>query len=664
MGDWHRSSRSRSILAEHLGVEPREVQPEANILDDLGADSLDVVEMVMALESAFDIEVPDAGRRGDAHDRRRRALRRARGTSRVARPEPSAARRGCARTRLSFCAACRIPFRASCSSTAPTRSTARSSRLPPLRAPDGTPTNAALGFANMLLQAAARGAAGLLRGGVRRARPDLPPRGYADYKADARGAARGPRGAVPARARDRGRLSLPMLEVPGFEADDVIATLVRSAPRGRARSSIVSTDRDLMQLVDERVQLLDGIRDRRYGPAEVEERFGVPPAQVLDLRALVGDTSDNIPGVKGIGEKGAAQLIARVRRPREPARARGRGHGASAARGAARAGRQARLSSELATLRDDAPVAGDSDDFALRDARPRAAARALSAPRASCGCSRALDAEEPGAAPPLRRRSAGDADRGRRRWPSRASARRWPRSRDRDALRVSRSRRRADDGAQRSSGARMLGLAARRSRPERARVAARSSRELAAAARRSRRRSRPCSRASVGWLGRGHEARAGVFARARPRAARAVVRRRARGGAPRRDRRAAASPRSPRSYLGRKRPDLGGSGGARRARRRARATLPRPQLARWAGGARAARSAALRAPLAGALERDGLARALRGGRAPAHARARAMERAGVRIDEGALARARARLPRRSSTRSRSEIYALGRRASS
>ena len=72
---------------------------------------------------------------------------------------------------------------------------------------------------------------------------------------------------------------------------------------------IVSTDRDLMQLVTERVVLLDTMRDRRIGPAEVEARFGVPPARVLDVRALVGDSTDNIPGVKGIGEKGAAKLI-------------------------------------------------------------------------------------------------------------------------------------------------------------------------------------------------------------------------------------------------------------------------------------------------------------------------------------------------------------------
>ena len=74
-----------------------------------------------------------------------------------------------------------------------------------------------------------------------------------------------------------------------------------------------------MQLVDERVTLLDGIKDRRYGPAEVAERFGVPPERVLDLRALVGDPSDNIPGVKGIGE-GRRQADRRMGQPRRAAR--------------------------------------------------------------------------------------------------------------------------------------------------------------------------------------------------------------------------------------------------------------------------------------------------------------------------------------------------------
>jgi len=114
--------------------------------------------------------------------------------------------------------------------------------------------------------------------------------------------------------------NIPLIEVADFEADDVIATLVRKALAANAETqiSIVSTDKDLMQLVGERVVLLNTVSDRRtkgaqirrIGREQVQERFGVPPEQLLDTRALAGDSSDNIPGVAGIGEKGAAKLIA------------------------------------------------------------------------------------------------------------------------------------------------------------------------------------------------------------------------------------------------------------------------------------------------------------------------------------------------------------------
>src|SRR4029453_16208689 len=119
-------------------------------------------------------------------------------------------------------------------------------------------------------------------------------------------------GIAPLAPRVRGLVDayrVPVLEVAGCEADDVIATLATRAPAG-THVTILSTDKDLMQLVGERIVLLDTMKDRRYGPTEVEQRFGVPPERVLDLRALVGDPSDNIPGVKGIGEKGPAKLIA------------------------------------------------------------------------------------------------------------------------------------------------------------------------------------------------------------------------------------------------------------------------------------------------------------------------------------------------------------------
>ena len=180
--------------------------------------------------------------------------------------------------------------------------------VPPLRNSKGLPTNAIYGFVNMLQKV------------IRELGPDqlaivldAPGRSfrhalYADYKATRDSQPEDLTQQIPWLRKIARAYRIPVLEVAGVEADDVIATLARRAPR-EVSVTIVSTDKDLMQLVSDHVELLDTMKDRHYGPAEVEERFGVPPEALLDVRALVGDPSDNIPGVKGIGEKGAAQLI-------------------------------------------------------------------------------------------------------------------------------------------------------------------------------------------------------------------------------------------------------------------------------------------------------------------------------------------------------------------
>jgi DNA polymerase-1 len=234
--------------------------------------------------------------------------------------------------------------------------------IPGLRAPDGTPTNAAYGFVNTLQKL------------LREESPDcalvvFDPRGktrrhalFAEYKAGRDAQPEDLSAQFPLVRELLAALRVPIVEVPGYEADDVIATLVERAPKG-AEIAIVSTDKDLLQLVSERVTLLDGMKDRRFGPGEVAERFGVPPERVLDLRALVGDPSDNIPGVKGIGEKGAAKLLEKWRdletllahaEEVEPAKARQALLGQEA---------QARLSKQLSTLERDAPIAGDYADW-------------------------------------------------------------------------------------------------------------------------------------------------------------------------------------------------------------------------------------------------------------------------------------------------------------
>ena len=102
---------------------------------------------------------------------------------------------------------------------------------------------------------------------------------------------------------------LPCLEQDGFEADDLIATYVRQASEVGATSTIVSSDKDLMQLVTDGVIMFDTMKDKKIGRAEVVEKFGVPPDKVIEVQALIGDSTDNVPGVPGIGVKTAAQLI-------------------------------------------------------------------------------------------------------------------------------------------------------------------------------------------------------------------------------------------------------------------------------------------------------------------------------------------------------------------
>src|ERR1700756_637813 len=102
---------------------------------------------------------------------------------------------------------------------------------------------------------------------------------------------------------------LPCLEQQGFEADDLIATYVRQTCEAGATATIVSSDKDLMQLVNDCVVMFDTMKDKKIGRAEVIERFGVPPEKVIEVQALIGDSTDNVPGVPGIGVKTAAQLI-------------------------------------------------------------------------------------------------------------------------------------------------------------------------------------------------------------------------------------------------------------------------------------------------------------------------------------------------------------------
>jgi DNA polymerase-1 len=181
--------------------------------------------------------------------------------------------------------------------------------LPPLTRGDGTPVGAVLGFTNMLLKlledTEAEKIAVLFDFGRATFRNDL----YPQYKANRE---EPPEDLIPqfSLVREATRAcNLPAIEMEGFEADDLIATYARQAVEQGAEVTIVSSDKDLMQLVSEHVTMLDPIKNRRIGRDQVEERFGVPPEKVVDVMALAGDPTDNVPGVPGIGVKTAATLI-------------------------------------------------------------------------------------------------------------------------------------------------------------------------------------------------------------------------------------------------------------------------------------------------------------------------------------------------------------------
>ncbi len=136
---------------------------------------------------------------------------------------------------------------------------------------------------------------------------------YTEYKAQRRRMEDDLAVQLPYVRRVCGVFGLPMVDSPGFEADDVIATLARQAVEAGLKVVVVTGDKDLLQLVDGDVLVLNPGREGAgailYDRATVEERFGVPPERVVDVLALVGDAVDNVPGVAGIGEKGARDLV-------------------------------------------------------------------------------------------------------------------------------------------------------------------------------------------------------------------------------------------------------------------------------------------------------------------------------------------------------------------
>ncbi len=186
--------------------------------------------------------------------------------------------------------------------------------LPPLtRKSDGLPIGAVSGFVNMIWKMvqdnkgpdAPTHVAVVFDKGSHTFRNDM----YDQYKANRDEMPEDLRPQIPL-TRDATRaFNIACLEQEGYEADDIIATLTRRAREAGGRVTIISSDKDMMQLVGGGVEMLDAMKNRRIGVEEVEEKFGVGPDRVVDVQALAGDSVDNVPGAPGIGVKTAALLI-------------------------------------------------------------------------------------------------------------------------------------------------------------------------------------------------------------------------------------------------------------------------------------------------------------------------------------------------------------------
>jgi len=181
--------------------------------------------------------------------------------------------------------------------------------VPRLSAPDGTPTNAILGVARILLKILKEDRPAAIAAAFDSREPTPRHALYPEYKATRLKVPEDLASQIPLVMEVIDALGVPRVQVPGAEADDIIGTLSRMAEEKGMEVVIVSSDKDLYQLVSPGVRVRDSLKEKIVGEAEVRETFGVAPAQVVDLLALSGDPSDNVPGVPGIGEKTAAELI-------------------------------------------------------------------------------------------------------------------------------------------------------------------------------------------------------------------------------------------------------------------------------------------------------------------------------------------------------------------
>ncbi len=224
----------------------------------------------------------------------------------------------------------------------------------------GEPTNAVYGFVTMLrklLREENPELVGVALEGGRTFRSDK----FEEYKANRRPMPEDLASQLPWIRKVLEAYRIPTLELAGYEADDVLGSLSCRAAEAGYDVVLVSADKDLMQLVEPRVSLYHTGRNKLYGPQEVEEDFGVPPAKVADVLALMGDSIDNIPGVPGIGEKGAKSLIQEYGSLEELLARAGEISRKAYREGLLENQEQARLSKELSTIQTGLEIPFEPD---------------------------------------------------------------------------------------------------------------------------------------------------------------------------------------------------------------------------------------------------------------------------------------------------------------
>ena len=181
--------------------------------------------------------------------------------------------------------------------------------LPPMSTSEGQPTNAIYGFTTMLQKLLKEQKPDYLAAVLDCPEPTFRHEVYPDYKAH-RPKMPDELSAQISHMKDViTAFSIESVSKPGFEADDVIGTMARQAEAAGLDVVIISGDKDMCQLVSERITLLDTMRGTVTGTDKVQEKYGVPPGKIIEIFSLMGDKSDNVPGVPGIGEKTAAELI-------------------------------------------------------------------------------------------------------------------------------------------------------------------------------------------------------------------------------------------------------------------------------------------------------------------------------------------------------------------